>query len=389
MSHPIIIIGSGFAAYQLIKTIRRSDSTLPIWVFTRDDGHDYNKPDLSHVFSKQQGADELITKRASEFADEFNITLYSQTRVEKIDVEQEHILVEGKAYPYSKLVLATGAKAFVPPIEGDAVQDVLTLNSLSEYASAQQQLSQAQEVLLIGAGLIGCEIAMDLSSSGKQVTLVDPQSQLMANLLPEFVAAPLHKIMTETGISFELNNKVSSLSQHSDNSGNHNDKKIVAKLNSGKQIIVDAVISVAGLKANLQLAQEAGLATRQGIVVNAQLQTSANNVYALGDCAEIEGQVKAYLQPILLSANTLAKVLQGQSAELKLPPMLVKVKTPLLPIQLSGQTVRNIKHWQTQFDELGSITKAYNDKNEMVGFIVTQEHMKQAFPLLRELSSAV
>jgi nitric oxide reductase FlRd-NAD(+) reductase len=377
MSDPIIIIGSGFGAYQLIKTIRRTNMQVAILVFTLDEGHDYNKPDLSHVFSKQQNSLDLIRLTGSEFAREHNITLHAFTPVDSIDSDKQEIIVAGTIYPYAKLVLATGAKTFIPPMQGNATDDVITLNSLHEFESAQLQLQNSQRVLVIGAGLIGTEIAMDLASSGKSVVVVDPSKALMASLLPELVANALQKNMLETGVFFELGQTVSSL--------NKTESGFCAVLSCGTLHHVDCVISAAGLKANTGLAQKSGLKVNNGLVVNQQLQTTANNVYALGDCAEINGKVMAYLQPIMLSANALAKTLLGEPTELTLPAMLVKVKTPKMPIQLGGNTVIGVASWQVDIDAQGCSVKAYNEQKEMVGFVVTEGHMKNAFPLLRKL----
>ncbi|GLS91302.1 nitric oxide reductase FlRd-NAD(+) reductase [Psychromonas marina] len=377
MNPPIIIIGSGFGAYQLIKTIRRTNKEQPISVFTLDAGHDYNKPDLSHVFSKQQSSADLIRTSATDFASEFNITLHPFTEVEHIDTKLQQIVVQGIVHPYSKLVLATGAKTFIPPMLGEMNNDVLTLNSLQEFESAQPQLQHAQRILVIGAGLIGTEIAMDLASCGKSVTVVDPSEAVMANMLPTIIADALQKKMQAAGITFKLNRSISSLSRT--NTG------ICALLNSTEICEVDCVISAAGLKANTGLAKNSGLEVNMGILVNQQLQTSAQHVYALGDCAEINGKVRAYLQPIMLSANALAKTLLAQPTDLALPAMLIKVKTPLMPIQLGGDTVMGATSWQVEIDELGSSVKAYNQHKQMIGFVVTEGHMKNAFPLLRAL----
>jgi nitric oxide reductase FlRd-NAD(+) reductase len=381
MSAPIIIIGSGFGSYQLIKTIRRTDKHLPITVFTLDEGHDYNKPDLSHVFSNKQNSADLIRLTAQEFASENNITLHAFTKVDCIDSEQQAVFIEGVAYPYTKLVLATGAKTFVPSMLGNATDSVVTLNSLSEFNNAQLQLQNAQRVLVIGAGIIGTEIAMDLNRSGKNVVVVDPSHGVMATMLPDLVASVLQKKMVDNGVVFEFGRTISSL--------NKTESGICATLSCGNTHIVDCVISAAGLKANVGLARKSGLKVNNGLEVNLQLQTSANNVYALGDCAEINGKVMSYLQPIMLSANALAKTLLGQPTDLKLPAMLVKVKTPQMPIQLGGNTVIDVASWQVDIDALGCSVKAYNEQKQIIGFVVTEGHMNNTFPLLRALPASL
>ncbi|MDD8057824.1 MULTISPECIES: NADH:flavorubredoxin reductase NorW [Shewanella] len=377
MNAPIIIIGSGFGSYQLIKTIRRTNTQQPITVFTLDEGHDYNKPDLSHVFSHQQTSNDLIRQSAQEFAAQYNITLHALTRVDSIDSQQQRVWVNDVAYPYSQLVLATGAKTFVPPMQGNATHNVMTLNSLQEFASAQQQLHEAKRVMLIGAGLIGTEIAMDLSHSGKHVVVVDPSKGVMTNMLPDLIASALQTKLTEAGVKFEFSQTVTALNQ--------NESTMCATLSSGTTHDIDCVISAAGLKPNVALATQTGLEVNNGIVVNHQLQTSVNNIYALGDCAEINGKVMSYLQPILLSANALAKTLLGQPTTLSLPAMLVKVKTPQMPIQLGGNTVKGVSSWQVDIDANGCSVKAFNEQKQIIGFVVTQGHMNNTFPLLRAL----
>ncbi|WP_022941771.1 NADH:flavorubredoxin reductase NorW [Psychromonas hadalis] len=379
MSAPITIIGSGFAAYQLIKTIRRTDKLTAISLFTADAGDDYNKPDLSHVFSKNQSASDLIKISSKQFASDFNVDLHPFSRVERIDRVEKNITINGIKFTYSKLVLATGADAFIPAIQGDAFTEIITLNSLAEYERSQSKLVQAKRIAIIGAGLIGTELAMDLKQSGKEVVVIDPCTSLMANMLPEFVAHSLQKKMCKSGVVFELEQTVNAL--------NKVENGISVQLSSGVTHYVDCVISAAGLKVNTDLAKQAGLKLNKGIVVDLQLKTSDENIFAIGDCAEINGKVMPFLQPILLSANILAKNLSGEPAELKLTTMLVKVKTPLMPIQLAGDCVIRASRWQVDIDATGTTVKAFNEAEQMVGFVVTEERMKHAFPLLKQLNN--
>ncbi|MFT6925737.1 MAG: nitric oxide reductase FlRd-NAD(+) reductase [Psychromonas sp.] len=381
MNAPIFIIGSGFAAYQLIKTIRRTDQQQEIHVFTHDQGHDYNKPDLSHAFSKQQSCADLIRMSGEEFAKEYQVSLHAFTAVSAINPQQQTISVDGESLHYSKLVLATGARAIIPSMQGDAVDQVLTLNGLREFEASQLKIQQAKSVLVIGGGLIGTELAMDLDSSGKKVIIADPCTSLMSAMLPEFIALQLQKSLLKSGSVLALGDTVKSLTK--------SELGINVLLNSGQQYQVDCVISAAGLRPNIALAKQAELQTNKGIVVNLQLQTSEKNIYALGDCAEINGKVMAYLQPILLSANALAKTLLAQQTTLKLPAMLIKVKTPKLPMQMAGQTVVGVDSWQIDIDAEGCSVKSYDSDKKLIGFIVTEQHMSKAFPMMRELPASL
>ncbi|PKG76712.1 NADH:flavorubredoxin reductase NorW [Shewanella sp. GutCb] len=385
MTAPIVIIGSGFAAYQLIKNIRRQDVSLPIQVFTADEGDEYNKPDLSHVFSKQQDANALITLSAADFAAQYQVELFANTRVEQVDTKTQSLLANGQSYQYSKLVFATGATAFVPPIKGDAAVDIVTLNSLSEYRASQKKLTTANRILIMGGGLIGAELAMDLQTSGKKVIVVEPNSRLLANVAPDFVALKLEQPLRDGGMTLELNDYVTTIEQINAKAEEGKQAMLVTT-KAGKVFTVDCVISAAGLRPNTDLAQQADIKVNRGIVVDEKLQSSANNVYALGDCAEINGKVMAYLQPIILSANALAKQLLGQVSQLTFPAMMVKVKTPSYPIQVGGR-FNTDSSWKVGFDKQGVTAEAYDDQNNMTGFVVTNENAKQAFSLLRKVSA--
>lgn len=380
MPKPIVIIGSGFAAYQLVKTLRRSNSEQAITLITADSGDEYHKPDLSHVFSRQQMASDLIKSTAAEFAKEQQIDLINHSAVSRIDRERKLVCcTQDREIEYDKLVLATGARPFIPPMGGDAIDAVHTFNSLIEYQACHAQVSSATSVLIIGAGLVGVELAMDLATAGKHVLLVDPQAELMANLLPEMISQRLVKLLSQHKVTVQLQTRVSQLQ--------HQDGQICVSLDNGQEHICDAVISAAGLIANSQLAVQAKLAVNRGIVVDQYLRTSDAHIYALGDCAEINGQIMAYLQPALLSATALAKTLLHQATAVNFPAMLVKVKTPLLPMQLAGDTVTNVSRWQLDIDPQGTSVKALDINGDLLGFIVTEDKMKQAFGLLKQLNA--
>ncbi|HFJ9774695.1 TPA: FAD-dependent oxidoreductase, partial [Raoultella ornithinolytica] len=141
----------------------------------------------------------------------------------------------------------------------------------------------------------------------------------------------------------------------------------------------------AGLRPETALARHAGLMIRRGVVVNSRLQTSDPAIYALGDCAEINGSVLPFLQPILLSAMCLAKNLLSQANELTLPPMLVKVKTPDLPLHLAGETQRDDLTWNLVAAKEGVVAKGVDAANQLRAFVVSEDRMKEAFALLKQL----
>jgi len=375
MKHGIVIIGSGFAARQLVKNIRKHDAQIPVRLIAADSMDEYNKPDLSHVVSLNQRADDLTRQSASEFAEQFNVILNPNSWVSAIDTQQRLVKCGDQQWSYDKLVLATGSSALLAPIPGKEL--MLTLNSQQEFMACESSLRDAQRVMILGGGLIGTELAMDFCRAGKEVMVVDNAASLLASLMPAEVSSRLQHRLNNMGVELLFNQRLESLSK--------TEQGINARLSNGRTVNVDAVVAAIGLRPNVGLAQGAGLKVNRGIEVNRQLQTSDANIYALGDCAEIDGKVLPFLQPIQFSAMTLAKNLLGAADGLVLPAMLVKVKTPELPLHLAGETQRADLHWQISVEPQGMIAKGYDSEQQLRAFIVSEAHMKLAFGLLREL----
>ena len=350
MSNGIVIIGSGFAARQLVKNIRKQDATIPLTLIAADSMDEYNKPDISHVISQGQRADDLTRQTAGEFAEQFNLHLFPQTWVTDIDAEARVVKSQNNQWQYDKLVLATGASAFVPPVPGREL--MLTLNSQQEYRACETQLRDARRVLIVGGGLIGSELAMDFCRAGKAVTLIDNAASILASLMPPEVSSRLQHRLTEMGVHLLLKSQLQGLE----------------KTDSGILATLDRQLTI-----------------NRGVCVDSYLQTSNTDIYALGDCAEINGQVLPFLQPIQLSAMVLAKNLLGNNTPLKLPAMLVKIKTPELPLHLAGETQRQDLRWQINTERQGMVARGVDDADQLRAFVVSEDRMKEAFGLLKTL----
>ncbi|WP_336821562.1 NADH:flavorubredoxin reductase NorW [Cedecea sp. VD20] len=378
MNNGIVIVGSGFAARQLVKNIRKHSAEVPIRLIAADSADEYNKPDLSHVISLNQRAEAMTRQQAGAFAEQFNLTLHANSWVSSLDPKNKRVNCGEQQWRYDKLVLATGSSALLPPVAGKEL--MTTLNSQQEYQACEARLRDARRVMILGGGLIGSELAMDFCRAGKEVVLVDNASHLMASLLPAEVSGRLQSRLNQMGVELLFNQRLEAVSQA--------ESGLCATLNNGRELQVDAVVSAIGLRPNVGLAQHAGLEVNRGVKVNSQLQISDPDIYALGDCAEIDGKVLPFLQPIQLSAMTLAKNLLGASDALSLPAMLVKVKTPEMPLHLAGETQRRDLVWQISASPQGLIAKGMDAAQQLRAFIVSEEHMKQAFSLVRELTSA-
>ncbi|MFL9766233.1 NADH:flavorubredoxin reductase NorW [Vibrio cyclitrophicus] len=376
----IVLVGAGFAALQTIKMIRKTDPNIAITIVTADAGIEYSKPNLSHVFSQAQTPQQLAINTAQQLAELHNVVIKTNVWVNEINTEQQFIVAGDDIIPYSKLVLATGAAPFIPAAEGLSAQATITLNSLEEFEKHKAQIDAAQRITVIGGGLIGVELAFDLQTAGKSVTVIEPASYLLGSLVPPFISLKLERELRKAGVTVETDAMVSHATYLADG--------VRLQTTSSRLIKTDVVIAAAGLMPNTALAQQTGMAVNRGIIVDEAMRTNIKNVYAIGDCAEIQGRVMAYLQPAILAANVLAKQLTTGEGKLSLPHIMTKVKTPSYPIQLAGRDIQTAQSWETRFDPKGIVAKGFNEANQLVGFIVTGEHTKAAFPLLKELQTS-
>ena len=375
--HPVVIVGSGYAGLQLARQFRRHAPATPLVIVCADDGADYPKPQLSHAVSKRQSAADLIRKSAKEVALELKALLLTGQQVNAIDPERQVIQLAERELPYRDLVLAVGAEAWVPPVSGDAVDAIITLNSLQHYQQYQEQLVNSQRILIVGSGLIGSELANDFLLAGKQITLCDPTDRLLYSLTPDFVSERLHSVLAQAGCKFAFNTTLASLDRQSDG--------LLATFSDGTSIVVDSVVCAAGLRPRIALAQVAGLNVNRGIVVDKQLATSAAHIYALGDCAEIDGQLLPYLQPITLSAQALAKTLAGEQTLVQWPVMPVNVKTSSYPVQLAGEVRSDDLIWQLDEDDNGLTGQAFRH-DALVGFVTSGQHITRSMALIKQLA---
>lgn len=324
MSEPIVIVGTGHAGYTLAREFRKLAPDAPLTLISSDDGAAYYKPNLSKALADGKDAEALVMKPADAQAEALNCTVLAGTTVTSIDPDSQSITTDTDRISYSKLVLAMGASQRRCPVDGDGIGNILQVNSLEQYRVFRSRLNDGAHVVILGAGLIGSEFANDLGANGYQVTLVDPLGWPLGRLVPEPLGAAIADGLQNLGVNLGLRQTATQVSKAGDG--------FDVTTSHGATVHADVVLSAIGLVPNTHLAGDAGLDCGRGIQVDATLQTSAANVYALGDCAELPGeQVLPYVLPITHSARTLAKTLAGEPTPLTLPAMPVIVKTPACP----------------------------------------------------------
>lgn len=359
MTAPLIIIGTGLAGYNLAREYRKLAPEAPLQLISADGGDFYSKPMLSTALASQKSAAQLVMKPMEKMAEELRAEIWTETPVLRLDPAQRRVHTTRGELAYSQLVLALGADAFTPRLDGDAAGQVLQVNDLTDYARFRAALAGREQVLLLGAGLIGCEFAQDLASSGIQVTVVDPAGWPLSRLLPEAAGRYLQARLEALGVRFCFGQSARAVEQAA--------CRYAVQLADGSTLQADLVLSAIGLRPRTQLAAEAGLAVARGIVVDRQLRSSDAQIYALGDCAEVAGLVLPYVQPIMQSARVLAANLAGQAQLLSYPAMPVLVKTPACPTIVCPPLTAD-GEWECQALE-GGLRALYRDgTGRLLGF---------------------
>lgn len=373
----IVIIGSGLAGFTVIRELRKLDKTAPITLVTREPGYFYSKPMLSTALASNKSAEQLVSTNADGMTAQLEITIVGEADVRAINTNSQTIETSKGNIPYGKLVLGLGADQIRLPLQGNAANEVITVNDLEEYAQFRKSIEGKKRIVILGAGLIGCEFANDLVLGSYEVDVIDLAPQVLGRLLPETAAQALQAKLSEAGIRWHFNTTVQSIDRNGDS--------LSVTLANGSVITSDVFLSAVGLKPRLGLAKAAGIATGVGITVNRQLETSAKNVYAIGDCAEVEGLVLPYVMPIMQAARALAPNLLGQPTTLTYPAMPVMVKTPSLPTIVSPPAKGATGTWKTISSEDGLEARFESDDGKLLGFALLGTATVQRGALTKEL----
>ncbi len=374
---PIVIVGTGLSGYTLAREFRKLDKETPIVMVTADDGVSYSKPMLSTGFTKGKDAEGLAQAAPEAMEEQLNLTVKKFATVTGLDADAHQLVLGEERLTYSKLVLAWGADVIRLPLKGDGLEHVFSINDLLDYRAFRKAVSGKKRVAIMGAGLIGCEFANDLRNGDYEVDIIAPCDAVMPGLLPESAAHAVQQGLTDLGVRFHLETVVDHIESR--------DQGVRLTLGNGETIDADLVVSAVGLRPRKELAAEAGLKTDRGIVVNRALETSAPDVYSLGDCAEVDGMVLPYVMPLMTCARALAKTLAGDRTDVAYGTMPVIVKTPCCPTAVCPPPSSAEGEWQVESE--GQNVKAIfkSPDGEPLGFAVTGSYAVEKQALSKEV----
>ncbi|ANI57457.1 NAD(P)/FAD-dependent oxidoreductase [Pseudomonas sp. DR 5-09] len=377
MSAPVVIIGTGLAGYNLAREFRKLDGETPLLLITADDGRSYSKPMLSTCFGKHKDADGLSMAEPGAMAEQLKAEIRTHTRISGIDPGHKRLWIGEEAVSYRDLILAWGAETVRVPIEGDGGDLVFPINDLEDYARFRAAAAGKRRVLLLGAGLIGCEFANDLILGGYEVQLVAPCEQVMPTLLHPAAAAAVQAGLESLGARFHLGPVLTRLQKVADG--------LEAHLSDGQVVPCDVVVSAIGLRPRIDLAAAAGIQTNRGVVVDRHLQTSHANIYALGDCAEVDGLNLLYVMPLMSCARALAQTLAGNPTVVNYGPMPITVKTPVCPLVVSPPPRGREGVWTVEGQGADVKVLCHDAEGQLLGYALTGTTVMEKLALNKQL----
>jgi nitrite reductase (NADH) large subunit len=307
MSEPLVIVGNGMAAARLVDELAKASlGRYAIAVIGAEPRLAYNRVLLSSVLAGETASHDIELKPASWWRDR-GVTLKYNSLVTEIDVGRRELKIAGdESVEFSRLVLATGSTALRLNVPGSELAGVHTFRDTRDVDLLLTLAAKKKRVVVIGGGLLGLEAAYGLAKAGAPVTLIHLMDRLMERQLDLPAAELLKTLVERKGIKVLLNANTARIIGESRVEG--------VELADGRRLAGDAVIFAAGIRPNVTLAQEAGIAVKRGIQVDDHLATSVPDIFAIGECAEHRGVCYGLVEPAYEQARALAQHLSGRPA---------------------------------------------------------------------------
>lgn len=269
------IIGNSAAAVGCIEGIRSVDKSGKITVISNEPYHVYSRPLISYLLLGRTD-EEKMKYRPETFYKDNNVETIFSVNAEKIDYKKKEVILDNKqAVKFDKLLIATGSRPFVPPMDGlDSVEKKFSFMKLDDAKGLSKAINKNSKVLIVGAGLIGLKCAEGINDKVKSITIVDLADRILPSILDEDGSAIVKKHIESKGIKFILSTSAKKFSANS------------VELNNGDKVAFDVLVLAVGVRPNTELAKEIGCEVNRGIIVDGKSQTTLSDVYSAGDCTE-------------------------------------------------------------------------------------------------------
>jgi nitrite reductase (NADH) large subunit len=336
MTERLVVIGNGMAGARTVEEILARGGDFAITMFGAEPYGNYNRIMLSNVLAGVEDESGIFLNDLSWYA-ENGITLHTGRRIVRIDRAAKHVHADdGSATPYDKLIIATGSRAFVPPIPGlhrpgrGYHQGVFAFRTLDDTRAMIRYAREHERAVVIGGGLLGLEAARGLQNHLGHVTLVHAADHLMNAQLDAQAGAILRRSVEKLGIEVVTGAHTTEIL------GKHAVTGV--RLGDGRDVACDVVVVAAGIRADAEVAERSGLAVERGIVVDDQMR-AAGDVYAVGECAQHRGATYGLVAPLWEQARVLADHLTGRPAAYRGSRVATKLKVAGVDVAAMGVPV--------------------------------------------------
>lgn len=277
----IVIIGNGATSIAAIEEIRKRNKACYITVITKENYIAYHRPMLTKNLLSD--IDELAFNiKPKEWYEENNVNIILGEEVVKVDAQKKSVMfADESSINYDKLIFATGASSFIPPIPGHELEGVMAIRDIEDIKKLQKRLEKTEDVVVIGGGVLGLEAAWEIQKIGKKVSVLELGPALMGRQLDEKGAQILRDAVEASGVQCYTGVGIEKIKGDSEVEG--------VLLNDGTDLKAQLVILSTGVRANINVAKEAGVEAERNILVNEKMETNVKDIYACGDCAEFAG----------------------------------------------------------------------------------------------------
>jgi len=278
-----VIIGNGAAGYYAADTIRKNDKDSSINIISEEKIMTYFRPQLSKFLASQIDESKFFLSPENWYKDK-NITVTLNCKVKKINTEKNLLLLDdGTIINYKKLILANGSHCFMPPLPGIDKKNVVSLRNIKDAQIIKKLMVESKRVIIIGGGLLGLEAAWSMKNAGLEVTVLEHSNRLLSRQVDEEGAQIFNAAIDKTGIKILKSADAEEILGDTKASG--------IKLKSGEILPADLILFSVGIRSNKELAEQSGIAVKNGVIVNDKMESDIKDIYACGDVAEFNGKV--------------------------------------------------------------------------------------------------
>ncbi|GKH34448.1 FAD-dependent oxidoreductase [Muricomes sp. OA1] len=361
-----LILGNGAAGYQAAKAIRDRDKTASVVMISDEPYRSYNRPMLTKSIMAELDEDQIAIQDERWYQEQRIVQVLGK-KVASVDTKEKEVSLEdGTRLKYTKLIYALGGECFIPPIPGSDKEAVVAIRRLKDTRKIADLLPKVKNVVVIGGGVLGLEAAWEMKKAKCRVTVLEIAPVLMGRQLDASAGELLKDIGGECGINIRTGVQPEEILGE--------ERVTAVRLNGGEEIPADMVIISSGVRANIGLAEQMGLETDRGVVVNGRMETSMADVYACGDCAQYQNVNYAIWPEAVEQGKVAGANAAGEEVEYEQVPAALTFNGMNTALYAVGDTGKNpnLVYKTVEFKDMGrkQYKKYYFLNNRLCGVIL-------------------